>query len=73
MFPNGYQYHRITFKLTNNHISHRLEINLQGWWCDDKIAASGLPVVGTPDITGSHCKQWRKQPSVVSKVPAESH
>lgn len=58
-------------QLTSNHFPHRLEMNLQGWRCDDKIAASGLPVAAITDITGSHCKQRRKQPSVVSKVPAE--
>lgn len=59
--------------VTNNHIPHRLEINLQGCWCDDKSTAWGVSVAAITDITGRHCKQWHKQPSVVSEVPAESH
>lgn len=36
-------------------------------------AAWGLLVAAIIDITARHRKQWRKWPSVVLKVPAESH
>lgn len=43
--------------IADNHISHKMEINLQGCWCHERIAAWGVPVAAIADITGRHCKQ----------------
>lgn len=60
-------------KMMKSCAAYGLETDLRGHWCDDKLAARRLPVSAIRDITQSHCKQRHKQPSVVSKVPAESH
>lgn len=54
---------------SDNHISHKMEINLQGCWCDEKIAARGCQLqpslisqegISNNDIS-SHlwCQKWQ--------------